>query len=183
MTTPDLFRALMISLSALLVGVVLFGGYAAWRDRYLPVPRRAPIIIVLLFIAGYILLLGEVIVERWLNLGEQIGTSAWLALIAVTMNVIAVGLLVCSSQPGPDMAERRAEFRRTVSLFRKALSDLDVLNQMNWEKSNGHGDPPHSRYADTLVTLSDENLEQLLVAVQERRAGSDRCDPAIPSTP
>jgi hypothetical protein len=155
------------------VGVVLFGGYAAWRDRFLPVPRRAPIVIVLLFIAGYILLLGEVIVERWLNLGERIDMSAWLALAAVTMNVVAVGMLVRSSQPGPGMAERQAEFRRTVALFRKALSDLDVLNQMNWERCNGNGEPPHSRYADTLTELSDENLEQLLTAVQARRAGSE----------
>jgi hypothetical protein len=169
MLNPDLFRTILISLAALLVGVVLFGAYAAWRDRYLPVPRRAPIVTVLLFIAGYVLLLAQLVMERWMNLGEQIGPAAWTALTAVTLNVIAMMMLVRSAQPGPALAERHAQFRRTVQLFRESLSLLDVLNQMNWEEHHNGAALPHTRYADRLIHLSDEELERLLEQVQKKR--------------
>ena len=125
---------------------------------------------VLLFISGYILLLVQLIMERWMNLGEHVGPAAWTALAAVVMNVVAVALLVRNSQPGPDMAKRHAQFRRTVQLFRESLSYLDTLNQMNWEaRHHDDSEPPHTRYADSLLHLSDEELERLLRQVQARR--------------
>jgi hypothetical protein len=169
MINPDLFRTILISFAALLIGVVLFGAYAAWRDRFLPVPRRAPIATVLLFVAGYVLLLAQLMIERWMNLGERIGPAAWMALTAVTLNVIAMLLLVKSAQPGPGLAKRHAQFRRTVQLFRESLSYLDTLNQMNWEAHHADGELPHSRYVDGLLYLSDEELEQLLLSVREKR--------------
>lgn len=169
MTSPDLFRAALISLSALLIGVVLFGAYAAWRDRYLPVPRRAPIVTILMFVAGYVLLLAQLIMERWINLGEQIGPAAWTALAAVTLNVVAMAMLVRSALPGPDMAERHAQLRRTVHLFRESLGLLDTLNQMNWEEQHHAGELPHTRYVDSLVYLSDAELEEVLSLANSRR--------------
>lgn len=170
MTSPDLFRTILISLSALLVGIVLFGAYAAWRDRYLPVPRRAPLATVLLFVAGYVLLLMQSMMERWMNLGEQIGPAAWVALAAVTLNVLAMFMLVRSAQPGPGMAERHAQFQRTLQLFRESLSLLDTMNQMNWEGQHPGAELPRSRYTDSLLRLSDKELEHLLVQVQKKRS-------------
>lgn len=98
MATPDLFRAVLISLAALLIGVTGFGSYAAWRDRYLPpVPKRLPIMAVFLFVAGYILLLVQLAVERWVRLGEGIGAGAWISLAALACEIVAMFLLVRSS--------------------------------------------------------------------------------------
>lgn len=170
MTSPDLFRAALISLSALLAGIVIFGAYAAWRDRYLPVPRRAPIATVLMFVAGYLLLLAQLMMERWMSLGTQITPSAWTALSAVMMNVVAMLMLVRSALPGPDLAERHEQFRRTVKLFRESLGYLDTLNQMNWEAQHKGETLPHTRYVDSLVYLSDAELEELLARANSRRA-------------
>jgi hypothetical protein len=98
MTTPDLFRAVLISLAALLIGVTAFGSYAAWRDRYLPpIPKRLPLLAVFLFVAGYILLLVQVAVERWQRLGESIGVGAWVSLAALAFEIVAMFLLIRSS--------------------------------------------------------------------------------------
>lgn len=99
MTAPDLFRAVMISLAALLISTVLFGTYTAWRDRYTPVPRRAPFASVVTFVIGYVLLLAELMVARWENLGSGINPSAIVAMIALVLNVVAMVMLVRSAQP------------------------------------------------------------------------------------
>lgn len=168
-TAPDIFRGVLISLAALLVGIVLAGAYQAWRDRYLPVPKRLPLPLVLTFLAGYVLLLCQLVVDRWVQLGNEVTPSAWVAMLAVLVNAVAMLGLVIHSRPGPDLAERHARFHRTVELFRESLSYLDTLNQMNWEKQHKDGELPHTRYVDSLVHLDDAELEQLLRVVSEKR--------------
>ena len=98
LTTPDFFRAVLISLAALLIGVTAFGSYSAWRDRYLPpVPKRLPVLSVFLFVSGYILLLVQLAVERWQRLGEGIGLGAWISLAALLFEIVAMFLLIRSS--------------------------------------------------------------------------------------
>lgn len=98
MTAPDLFRAVLISLATLLIGVTSFGAYSAWRDRYMPaVPERLPLGAVFLFVVGYVLLLLLVVVERWARLGERIGVGAWVSLVALCFELVAMVLLVRSS--------------------------------------------------------------------------------------
>jgi hypothetical protein len=101
MAAPDIFRSVLISLAALLIGTVTVGAYTAWRDRLVPVPRRAPFSVVLLFVTGYVLLLVQLVVDRWLNLGDSVGPGAILAMLALALNAVAMILLVRSSQPDP----------------------------------------------------------------------------------
>jgi drug/metabolite transporter (DMT)-like permease len=99
MEAPDLFRAVMISLAALLIGTVVFGAYMAWRDRFMPVPRRAPFAAVLVFVAGYVLLLVLLIVDRWNNLGKSMSPGAVIAMLALALNVVSMVMLVRSTLP------------------------------------------------------------------------------------
>lgn len=105
MAAPDLFRTVMVSLAALLIGTVVFGAFTAWRDRALPVPRRAPLHAIIVFALGYVLLLVQLVVGRLENLGRDIGPAAILAMLALLMNAVAMLMLVRSAQP--DGARRR----------------------------------------------------------------------------
>lgn len=167
MTVPDLFRSVMISLAALLIGTVLVGAYTAWRDRHMPVPRRAPIVAVFLFVAGYISLLLELVVDRWVKLGESMDPSSWVAMVALTLNTVAMIVMVRNAKPGPALAERYREHRETVKRFREAMGYLQTLNVLNWRQQHGDGHVPSSRYSDKLLTLSDDELSRLIDLVKD----------------
>ena len=154
-TYPDLFRAVLISLSAFLFGLVLFGAFQAWRDRYEPPPRRLPLAAVLIFLVGYLSLLVQVAYGRWINLGEPRLTAASLgAFVALMINVVAIGVIVYYRRDAQTagLVEIRTHGKGYLAMFlRMKIFDNVLDDEQHMEV---YGTPhPGRRRADKMCPL------------------------------
>lgn len=93
MWAADIVRHVLVSLVALIVGMVVFGAWQAWRDKNIPIPRKMPPPVTTLFVVGYIGLLIAAAWSRVEHLGEgKLSAGAYLTLLALFCNVIAIAL-------------------------------------------------------------------------------------------
>ena len=152
----DLMRGVIVSLASLLFGVILFGTVTAYRQRYLPVPpKRAPFWAVGSFSFGYLLLLAHLVVERWAAIGQPITMMTHLSLVALVVNIAAVGIMVRFSR-SPELTPWDMRW------FLRRLMWLDTKHWMQSHPSNHP--PPMTRHLDALVDLPDDELEREIQA-------------------
>jgi branched-subunit amino acid ABC-type transport system permease component len=176
MRSPDFIRGLMISLCALVLGALVAGTWQAWRQRYVPVQKRMPVEVVVLFAVGYGLLIMQVAVERWFNLGSPtISIMTITGFFALLVNFVALVLAVRTREVEfrryPLLNEAADEHREAVKEFRHALATLYRLNMTHWQSLHPGKRPPEPvRYQDELLRLDEEALGDLL----EKANGEDK---------
>jgi hypothetical protein len=92
---PDVIRAVIVSLSSLLLGGVLAVAVELWRLRLVMSIRHVPYWAVILFIGGYVALIAIIAVDRWTRIGqEHLVPGTYMAVAALAVNLVSLAVIM-----------------------------------------------------------------------------------------
>ena len=167
-------RQALISLCVLIISMVAFTVYQTWRDRKEPLPpRKVPTSVTLLFIAGYLSLLGVAALRAYERLDESgLSLGSYITVVALAVNAVAIAGMVYYSR---DEATRGlAEMRSTdpgilgmflrLRIFDKALDDKRFAEKHGEKlthpgRRRRDGMTPAELIEDVKKTIADENIQ------------------------
>lgn len=110
--TANVVRQALISLCVLIMSMVIFSVHQTWRDRKEPLPaRKTPASVILMFICGYVALLGLAAYRSYELLDTyQLSPGAYLTVVALFVNAVSMAMLVYyrRDEGTPSIAELRS---------------------------------------------------------------------------